>query len=150
MPDIAGLLKAEIVRLSNKTVRQHLGPVKSASAAHRRQIAALKKQVSSLERELAKLRRSTSSRVVSEASGNTDASKNRFVAKGLRSLRARLDLSAEDFGRLVGVSSQSVYNWEQEKSRPRPAQVAAIAAVRTIGKREALARLAQMGPASEG
>lgn len=65
-------------------------------------------------------------------------------------MRARLDLSAEDFGRLVGVSSQSVYNWEQEKSRPRPAQVAAIAAVRTIGKREALARLAQMGPASEG
>lgn len=147
MPDIAGLLKAEIVRLSNKTVRQHLGPVKSASAAHRRQIAALRKQVSSLERELAKLRRSTSSRTVSEET-DSDTSKNRFVAKGLRSLRARLDLSAEDFGRLVGVSSQSVYNWEQEKSRPRPAQVAAIAAVRTIGKREALARLEQLGQTS--
>lgn len=149
MPDIAGLLKAEIVRLSNKTVRQHLGPLKSASAAHRHQIAALKKQVAGLEKELAKLRRSSAHTDVPRRT-ESETSKNRFVAKGLRSLRTRLDLSAEDFGRLVGVSSQSVYNWEQEKSRPRPAQVAAIAAVRTIGKREALARLAQMGPASEG
>lgn len=148
MPDIAGLLKAEIVRLSNKTVRQHLGPLKSASAAHRHQIAALKKQVAGLEKELARLRRSNG-RAEAQKDADAETSKNRFVAKGLRSLRARLDLSAEDFGRLVGVSSQSVYNWEQEKSRPRPAQVAAIAAVRTIGKREALARLAQMGPASE-
>lgn len=148
MPDIAGLLKAEIVRLSNKTVRQHLGPLKSASTAHRRQIAALKKQVSALEREISKLRRSSPSRNVQE-DAETDASKNRFVAKGLRSLRARLGLSAEDFGRLVGVSSQSVYNWEQEKSRPRAAQVAAIAGVRTIGKREALARLEQLGTADK-
>lgn len=148
MPDIAGLLKAEIVRLSNKTVRQHLAPVKSASNAHRRQIAALKKQIYALEREISKLRRSSPS-TKAQDDIETDTSRNRFVAKGLRSLRARLGLSAEDFGRLVGVSSQSVYNWEQEKSRPRPAQVAAIAAVRSIGKRQALARLEQTGPASE-
>lgn len=143
MPNIAGLLKAEIVRLSNKTVRQHLEPVKTASATHRRQIAALKRQMQALERELAKLRRSAGA-ARPQAEPAAESTKNRFVAKGLRSLRARLGLSAEEFGKLVGVSAQSVYNWEQERARPRPSQVSAIAALRSVGKREAMARLAEL------
>jgi hypothetical protein len=35
-----------------------------------------------------------------------------------------------------------VYHWETGKSRPRAAQLAAIAAVRKLGKREVAARLA--------
>ena len=37
--------------------------------------------------------------------------------------------------------SSGFYNWEQDKSRPRQAQLDGLAAVRGIGKREALARL---------
>jgi len=39
------------------------------------------------------------------------------------------------------VSAQSVYHWEAGKSRPRAAQLTAIAAVRKLGKREVLSRL---------
>jgi hypothetical protein len=39
--------------------------------------------------------------------------KVRFVADGLKSQRSRLGLSAADYGRLVGVSAQSVYNWNK-------------------------------------
>jgi DNA-binding XRE family transcriptional regulator len=65
----------------------------------------------------------------------------RFSAKGLASLRQRLGLSAADCGLLVGASSQSIYNWEEGKVRPRAKHLPAIAALRSLGKREATARL---------
>jgi DNA-binding transcriptional regulator YiaG len=47
-------------------------------------------------------------------------------------------------GLLLGVSGQSIYHWEAEKSRPRQAQLLAIAALRNLGKREAKKRLAEL------
>jgi hypothetical protein len=47
-------------------------------------------------------------------------------------------------GLLLGVSGQSIYHWEAEKSRPRPAQLQAIAALRKLGKREARRRLEEI------
>jgi transcriptional regulator with XRE-family HTH domain len=41
----------------------------------------------------------------------------------------------------MGVSAQSIYNWETGKAVPRRQQLEAIAALRGIGKREALSRL---------
>jgi DNA-binding transcriptional regulator YiaG len=71
----------------------------------------------------------------------SDEKQTRFVAKGLVSLRKRLGLSAADLARLVGVSMQSVYNWEHKKATPRKEQVSAIGALRSLGKREAHQRL---------
>lgn len=65
----------------------------------------------------------------------------RYSAKGLASHRKRLALSAEQFGALLGVSGQSIYKWEAGKARPRAAQLQSIAAIRSIGKREAAKRL---------
>ncbi|MGH8539532.1 MAG: helix-turn-helix domain-containing protein [Stenotrophobium sp.] len=146
MPDIAGLLKSEISRLSKKAVREHLSSIQSATASHRHQLAALKKQVLQLERELARLRRAAPGKM--PATDSVEGTKIRFVAKGLKSLRSRLGLGAEDFGLLLGVSSQSVYNWENQKTVPRKVQVAAIAQLRSLGKREARARIESLAPAS--
>ncbi len=152
MSDIATLLKSEISRLSKKAVRQYIAPLQSASTAQRKQITALKKQVSDLQRQVQQLRRAagTASRRAEAASDEQDV-KFRFVAKGLRTLRSRLGLSAEEFGQLVGVSGQSVYNWESKKATPRATQVASIAALRGIGKKEARARLEKLSgePAAE-
>jgi DNA-binding transcriptional regulator YiaG len=71
----------------------------------------------------------------------TDEKQTRFVAKGLVSLRKRLGLSAADLARLLGVSTQSVYNWEHKKASPRKVQVTAIAALRSVSKKEAHERL---------
>jgi DNA-binding transcriptional regulator YiaG len=53
-------------------------------------------------------------------------------------------LSAADFSKLLGVSALSIYKWESGKTRPRQAQLAKIAAVRPMGKREAFAKLAEV------
>jgi hypothetical protein len=44
----------------------------------------------------------------------------------------------------MGVSGQSIYKWETGKATPRAAQLKAIAATRTLGKREVAARLAAL------
>jgi hypothetical protein len=44
---------------------------------------------------------------------------------------------------------QSVYNWERGQTIPRAAQVAAIAGLRSIGKREAMQRLEKARPAAK-
>lgn len=146
MPNLASALKGEISRLSTKVARQHVAPVQSTTQTLRKQVSALKKQLQILEREVAALRRQAA-RAKPEVEPEIE-SKVRFTAKGLRSLRARLGLSAEDFGRLLDVGQQTIYNWEGEKTQPRPAQVPAIAALRKLGKREARARVEQAAGAA--
>jgi hypothetical protein len=49
----------------------------------------------------------------------------------------------------VGVTAQSVYNWEQQSSRPRAEQIARIAALRKMGKRDVMRLLEQISASSE-
>jgi DNA-binding transcriptional regulator YiaG len=142
MPSIGTVLKEEISRLSRKEVRSQIEATKKATTQHRRHIAALKRQVAQLERQVASLARR--SREAAPAAPASAAERPRFVARGLRSQRNRLGLSATDYGKLLGVSAQSIYNWERELSHPRDGQLAGLAALRGIGKREAAERLRKL------
>ena len=55
-----------------------------------------------------------------------------------------MGLSASDFGKLIGVTGQTVYKWERETSRPRVQQVVALASIRGMGKREVQTRLEEL------
>ena len=143
MPNVAALLKEEITRLSRKEVRRQLVGMKKASAQYRQHIAALRRQIRDLLRQVSGLQTRVLNRG-SEASTATEVTQTRFVPKGLRPHRARLGLSADEYGRLVGVSAQTIYSWERESSTPRAAQRASLAAVRGLGKREAHARLEEV------
>lgn len=140
MPNVASILREEITRLSRKEVRRQLDGMRKASAQYRRHIASLRRQIGSLERQLSVLRTRVPERG-SEAATATDATKTRFVAKGIRSHRSRLGFSAKEYGRLVGVSAQTIYSWERKTSTPRAGQRASLAALRGLGKREARTRL---------
>lgn len=140
MPDIASALKAEIARVARKEIRAELSSLQKAASEHRRTVAALRRKVDGLERELKKAKKGTrASTTTAEAS--QEGASLRFRAGGLASHRKRLGLSAADFGRLVGASGQSVYKWESGEVRPRRSQLEAIAAVRKMGRREAIAKL---------
>jgi len=139
MPNIAALLKSEISRLSRREIRKEVQPLRKAAANHRREIAALKRQIAALDRRSKSLAKTAApSRRPADA---PDEKPIRFVAKGLVSLRRRLGLSAPELARLLDVSTQSVYNWETKKASPRREQVSAIAALRSISKKDARQRL---------
>ena len=53
-----------------------------------------------------------------------------------------VNLTAAQMAQLLGVSPQSVYHWEIGKSRPRASQLPAISAVRKLGKKQVMERLA--------
>ena len=143
MSNIGTVLRDEISRLSRKEIRSQVDPTKKVTAQHRRDIAALKRQISQLERQVTLLsRKALGTRM--EVSPDSAAKPVRFSAKRLHSQRSRMGLSATDFGRLLGVSAQTIYNWEHEASRPRGEQLGKLAGLRGIGKREAGARLKQM------
>jgi DNA-binding XRE family transcriptional regulator len=148
MPNIGSVLKEEIIRLSRKESRSQIDPTKKAAIRQRREVAELRRQVAQLTRQVGLLSRKTlGASVIVPPDGNHQPA--RFRAKGLRVQRERLGLSADDFGKLLGVSAQSIYNWEHEKARPRAEQLAKVAALRGIGKREAKARLDRLGAAKK-
>ena len=142
MPNVAAILKEEIVRLARKEIKREQASTRKLVARHRKDIAELKQRLALLAREVSAGTRRQRAAAAQDDAGE-DGPRVRFSAKGLQSLRARLGLSANDFAKLVGVSAQSVYNWEHEHSSPRASQLAALASLRKIGKREAQARLEQ-------
>lgn len=150
MPNLGSVLKQEIARIARRELKGQIVATKKASAQHRRHIAALRRQIEMLERRIAGLvsRPQSASTAVAQTEPEVRV---RFAPKGLRSLRERLGLSAERFGKLIGVTGQSIYNWEHRVTMPRARQVQVIASMRTLGKREALARLEAMDtPRDEG
>ncbi len=143
MPNIASVLKDEIVRLARKEVRHEVEALKKASAQYRSDIAGLKRRVADLEKHLGRLDKKAASKVSSPVE-DAATTRHRFSAKRLAAQRQKLGLSAADMGILLGVSAQTVYNWEAGKSRPRQQQLVAIAAIRKLGKRKAQAQLASL------
>jgi DNA-binding transcriptional regulator YiaG len=148
MPNIASVLKEEVLRLARKEVRNETEGLKKASALYRSEIAALKRRLAVIEKQLSHLEKKAVDKGEAKAEGEP-ATRTRFSAKGLVTQRQRLGLSAGDMGALLNVSAQTVYNWEAGKSRPRQQQLAAIAALRSMGKRQATAQLATLKAAVE-
>jgi DNA-binding transcriptional regulator YiaG len=70
-----------------------------------------------------------------ESNGHT------FKANDLRDDRAKLGLSAKDYGKLVGVTGLTVYHWEAGRAKPTRKRLKEIANIRTMGKAEATRRL---------
>jgi DNA-binding transcriptional regulator YiaG len=134
---------AEVTRLARKELRNETDGLKKAVSAQRFEIAALKRRITDLEKTLKSVTRAQSRgvRAPADSDEQREIGDFRFRAQGLASNRKRLGLSAEDFGLLVGTSGQSIYAWEQGKSKPRAKNLAAIAALRGIGKRDVAARL---------
>ena len=143
MANVALMLREEIIRLSRKEIRKATAVLQRSSATHRREIAQLKRHVLELSKQLKLLHRVQSGAPQRMVAASDSDTRMRFVAKGFRTLRRRLGLSAGEMGRLLGVSEQSIYNWETQTAVPRRTHLPAITKLRGLGKREVQHLLAQ-------
>jgi DNA-binding transcriptional regulator YiaG len=143
MSKIAVVLREEITRLARKEAKVLTQSTQSAVAQFRKDIAELKRQVRKSQVEIVRLKRSAGESA-SPPTAETAIAKVRYSAVSVMAQRKRLGLSAEAFGKLVGVTGHTVYKWEHGAARPRSAQLAAFAAVRGIGKVDANARLEEL------
>lgn len=139
MANIATILKQEIARVARKETRADTQQLKKASAHYRSDIAALKRRIAALEKVVGRLGK-VAAKTAPVAMADQPSS-FRFSASGLKAQRKRLGLSASEAALLLGVSDQSVYKWENGKTRPRASQFAAIANLRRLGRADAVAQL---------
>lgn len=140
MSKIASVLKEEITRLARKETKGQTQALRKANVQYRHDIAQLKRQVDTLSKQVAFLQQQERKRT-SKGIVEGGAEGKRFSRRGLVAHRRKMGLSAADYATLVGVSAQTIYNWELGKSKPREQQLAALVAVRALGKREAHKRL---------
>jgi DNA-binding transcriptional regulator YiaG len=144
MTNIAKVLKEEIARIARRQLRAEVSTLKRAAARHRSDIAALKRQVAELGKRLSaeQRRRGAAAAAAPRSAEPADTGAlQRFSAKGFASHRRRLGLSAAQLGRMFGVSGQTIYLWETGRARPRAKHMQAVAALRSMGRRQAAAVL---------
>ena len=178
MANLASALKEEIGRVARKEIRQQTAGTAKATAQIARDIAALKRQIQDLQSKLSSprpqdapgkttVKKPTRKKAAAKPKGTKAEAKaaaaapapaapakrsarTRFSPKGLKADRERLGLSADNYGKLVGVSGLSIYNWEQGKARPRESSIASLMAIRGVGKREAAKRLGAVEKPKKG
>lgn len=108
MPNVAALLKSEIARVARKEVRTEIEPLRKANTQYRTTIAALKRKVDALEKQLGRAERQSKAAASAPAAdeGEGDGQSLRFRQAGFASLRKKLNISAADMGKLIGVTGQ--------------------------------------------
>lgn len=147
MPNLANALKEEIQRLARKEARSLTSALRKDGARLKRVAADLKRRVSKLERNNRRLvaeaerRRKEAMQVTGD-----EVESARITAKMVKGIRTKLNLSQAELAKLLGVNSQTVYQWEHKGGRLtfRGNAKAAIVAVRKLDRAEAQERLAAL------
>ncbi|MCA8962913.1 MAG: helix-turn-helix transcriptional regulator [Planctomycetes bacterium] len=142
MTQLATVLREEIRRLSRRELSADIASMRKASAQLRRDVAALKRENASLKRKVEFLEKREKRRLDEPTKGEGPPEGSRFSTRSLKAQRRRTGLSQADYGRLIGVSTLTMNNWENGKTRPSPKFLARIVEIRGLGKREAERRLA--------
>jgi DNA-binding transcriptional regulator YiaG len=148
MANVAQALKAEIVRISRKEIKASVDSIHKTTIGLKKTVAEFKKRIAALETEN-KILKSISKKFEDQKPEVTPevAEKVRFTSKSIVILRNKLGLTQEQFGKIIGVSSQNVHALEHKDGRLkfRAATLANLLSIRGLGKREAKKRLEEMG-----
>jgi DNA-binding XRE family transcriptional regulator len=142
---LAAALKAEVRRLAAKEVQKGLRQVR----ALQRQIKKLRLNARVHRKNLRAVERSFGRLEARVPSGGRRGRGSRLSGEDIRSLRARLRMTREQFSRLLGVSPGSIFGWETGRTVPRGRSMARVLEARKMGVRRARANVAT-GKAKRG
>ncbi len=128
MATFAESFKREVARVARKELKNEIDSLRKTLTVHLSEIAGLKKQITAAQietRRLARSKRAASKSViqtdpkhVQETVRSRPGRKAVFTAGRLKAQRTRLGLTQEQMGKLLGVSSLSVWKWESGSSAP--------------------------------
>jgi DNA-binding transcriptional regulator YiaG len=102
--------------------------VRRATSASRRRLLTPEDELTAIKARAAGLRRLITAR-------------HQFSPAAVRKHRHRLDITATQYGQLLGVSMQTVFGWEKGRSRPRPQVLLRWVDLLRTPDKDALARL---------
>lgn len=137
MPNIAKVLKEEIRRISRSEIKAETASLRKDNARLKRDVAALKRETTKLQKNIELLRSEFSRTAETVIPDQEELRKMRITGKMIKKLRDRLKLTQTEFGQLMGVSGQSVYQWEHKDGAIRLRDTTRVA----------LQRVRQLSPA---
>jgi DNA-binding XRE family transcriptional regulator len=135
---LAAALKAEVRKLAAKEVQKGLRSLRTVQ----RQIKKLRLAARSNRKSLRAVERSFGRLEARVPSGGRRGRGARLSGEDIRSLRARLGMTREQFARLLSVSPGSIFGWETGRTVPRGRSMARVLEVRKMGVRRARAKVA--------
>lgn len=150
MSNLMKSLKGEIARLARKEAKAMTSSLRKPAGATRRTLADLKRRVARIERQLKAADLRPAAALAAQAPEDAAGAKRGISGKSIRSLRKRLGLSQQAFGKLVNVTAHGVHLWEKKDGtiRLRNTSRAAVQELKGLGARAAKARLAALGVAA--
>jgi uncharacterized coiled-coil protein SlyX len=147
MTTFSDAFRSEVVRMARKELKPELQSMRKALTSHRSEIAALKREVKTLTSQLKAAQRHVKAPTPPAAEEAPAERKGgrKWVFKpvALAAKRVELGISAKEMMTLLQASPASLNRWETGKSSPRAAQLERIHFVLGLGKRKALAILAE-------
>jgi len=136
VPNVMGVLRAEIRRLARKETRDEIRALRKQVNALRRRMAEARRRIDSVERNT-RAAVAKGAVAAAAASGAAESGKQvRFSPAWVRSHRKRIGLSRLKYARLLGVSAQTILGWESGRTRPRRNALAVWRSLREKGVRE--------------
>jgi DNA-binding transcriptional regulator YiaG len=141
VPNVMGVLRAEIRRLARKETKQELSSMRKQVTQMRRLLAESRRRVSDLEARVKQAMRARGGAAAREAGDEEGGTQVRFSPAWVKKHRSKLGMSRLLYAQLVGVSPQTIMGWEAGRTRPRPGALRAWRAIRGRGVRELRAML---------
>ena len=148
MPNIAQVLIAEIARIAKHEAKVAVAQPKKTSIANKKAMVGIKRRLAQIEKRLGAIQKTLKSCCSDQAPAvEPTGTKAWLSGKGVKSLRKKMRVSQAAFGKLVGVSTGAVIQWEKKSGKLtfRGDTLAKILALRGVGVQEAQRRLAAMG-----
>jgi DNA-binding transcriptional regulator YiaG len=151
MPNLATVLKEEILRLARKETRTAMKELQQTLRLERQQVRELRTELKVQGKELVSLRKALESRAMA-APAASKVSSARVPAKAtgwrkdsVRTTRAKHGLSQQAMAKLLGVGLNTVWLWEKGRNNPRTKQQMAILELRELSAVQLANRLAAVG-----
>jgi Helix-turn-helix domain len=141
VPNVMGVLRAEIRRLARKETKQELGALKKQVTMLRRRLAEWNRRMQGVEARARQLVRTAGAPARGAGDDDEGGKQIRFSSAWVRAHRKKLGMSRQLYARLVGVSAQTIMGWEAGRTRPRRAALRTWRSIRGKGLRELRAML---------
>ena len=145
MSTLMAVMKDEIRRIARKEIRAATAGLKKDQTTFRKAVAGLRRQIKEHRSTICQLLQvaTKQAKMATTATEAAEGSKTWVTAKGIRARRKKLKLSQAQFGKLVGVSGNTVLKWEHGSGtlKLRSLTRRAFLAIRGLGIREARLRL---------
>jgi len=146
MTAFAKQFQEEIRRLARKEFKSDMLRLKAENTELRKSITQLRNRLEKMERANKRvLKKVAPPEVVEEVVNgpSSEGSRARISSKTILTLRQRLGFTQVELGALLGVSGQSVYQWERKDGRLtlRRRTLQAVLEAKNMGVREARERI---------